>query len=225
MKFFKIVGAWMAGAGLLLTAQLAFAGTLAGSKHDFSTQSWNPSQKVCVVCHAPHNSNLTISDAPLWNHTNSSLASYTLYSSVTTKAVIGQPGNTSKLCLSCHDGTVAIDSFGGTVGSVTIGTGYTGAKATTNMGSTLKDDHPIGFPYDTTLVTANGSLFDPTATTVTIGTSPTKTGKVSDLMLYSGKVECSSCHDVHNTFTVGTTGMLKMAAGGATHICAACHNK
>jgi predicted CXXCH cytochrome family protein len=203
---------------LLFVAQIGMAGTLAGSAHDFSLAGWNTGGKVCVTCHVPHKSDTTVADAPLWNH-KLQTTSYALYTSPTLKATVGQPGGNSKLCLSCHDGTVAIDSFGGATGTTMI-------SAANNLGNSLKDDHPIGFTYDTALATAKGSMFDPATKTVTIGASPTKSGTVAALMLYSGKMECSSCHDVHNTFTVGAngSGMVKMASAGSA-LCVACHNK
>jgi hypothetical protein len=213
----NITSKWMLGVLLLFATRAVLAGTLSGSAHDLSTQSWNPGQKVCVACHTPHNST---NAAALWNHTLSSITNYTLYASPTLKAIMGQPGGSSKLCLSCHDGTVAIDSFGGNNGTTMIsGANNLGAAA-------LSDDHPIGFTYDAALVTANGSLF-PTSKSVTIGTGgTTKTDTIANLLLYSGKMECSSCHDVHNTFTVGAngSGMVKMSSAGSA-VCMACHNK
>jgi predicted CXXCH cytochrome family protein len=217
----NITGKLMLGALLLFAAKAGFAGVLAGSAHDFSTAGWNTGAKVCVTCHTPHGSNTSVADAPLWNHTLQT-TTYTLYTSPTLKATIGQPGGNSKLCLSCHDGTVAIDSFGGTTGTTMItNAAY---KSTSNLGSTLNNDHPIGFTYDSTLAASNGSLFDPTTTNVIIGSAPTKSGTIAATMLFGGKMECSSCHDVHNTFTVGTTGLVKVAQAGSA-ICISCHNK
>lgn len=224
----NIAGKWMlmgmVGALLLLAARAGVAGVLAGSAHDFSKAGWNTGAKVCVTCHTPHSSNTSVADAPLWNHTLQT-TTYTQYTSPTLKASVGQPGGNSKLCLSCHDGTVAIDSFGGNTGSTMItNAAY---KAKSNLGATLNDDHPIGFTYDTALANLNGSLFDPVATSVTIGAGSTsKTGTIASTMLFNGKLECSSCHDVHNTFTVGAsgTGMVKMDSAGSK-ICMACHNK
>jgi hypothetical protein len=213
----NIAGKWMLGALLLIAGRAGVAGTLAGSAHDFSTLNWSGG-KICVACHTTHNSNTTVADAPLWNHALSA-ATYTLYTSPTFNAVAGQPGGNSKLCLSCHDGTVAVDSFGGATGTTMI-------SAKNSVGTTLKDDHPIGFTYDATLATTDGSLVNPTTTNVTIGSAPSKTGTITATMLYNGKMECSSCHDVHNTFTVGAngTGMVKISTG-ASAICRACHTK
>ncbi|MFQ6108814.1 MAG: cytochrome C, partial [Candidatus Aminicenantales bacterium] len=99
--------------GVLVTVALA---QISGTAHDFSGDTWNTSGEICIVCHTPHNADTSVSAAPLWNH-DVTTATYTLYSSSTLDATLGQPGDISKLCLSCHDGTVAIDSFGGATGS------------------------------------------------------------------------------------------------------------
>lgn len=212
----------VAGSLALLAAGSAMGGTIVGSAHDFSVTGWAGGQ-ICVACHTPHFSITTVADAPLWNHALTT-ATYTLYSSPTLNATVGQPTGTSKLCLSCHDGTVALDSFGG-------GTGTNFIVAAARVGGApagLSDDHPIGFTYDAALATADGALADPATATVTIGSgAQTKTGTLSALMLTGGKMECASCHDVHNTFTVGGANgipLLKVSKG-ASAICLTCHKK
>lgn len=67
--------------------------------------------EVCVYCHTPHGANSTIPKAPLWNRTNIG-NSYTVYNKpLTSGQSPTQPGVNSLTCLSCHDGTVAIDSI------------------------------------------------------------------------------------------------------------------
>ena len=66
--------------------------------------------EVCVFCHTPHFSNADIVDAPLWNRMSSG-AVYTPYSSSTMDTTPGQPTGNSVACLSCHDGTVALDAL------------------------------------------------------------------------------------------------------------------
>jgi predicted CXXCH cytochrome family protein len=132
-------------------------------------------------------------------------------------AVVGQPGSTSKLCLSCHDGTVAVNSFGGTVGTTFL----TGTK---NFGTALSNDHPIGITYDDALVTADGALQATTAA-VTIGSgTKTRVGTVQSNLLYTNKVECASCHDVHNTFSTASGKLAKVTMAGSA-LCNACHVK
>jgi len=66
--------------------------------------------EVCVYCHTPHGSNSQIA-APLWNRTINTGA-YTIYDKPRTlNRPIGQPGPNSLTCLSCHDGTISIDSI------------------------------------------------------------------------------------------------------------------
>ncbi len=198
----------------LLFAPLAGAGTIVGSAHDFSGDAWSGGQ-ICVACHAPHNT-AVLADAPLWNHALST-ATYTVYASSTFNAAAGQPGSTSKLCLSCHDGTVAVNSFGGATGTDFL----TGKE---NLGIALTNDHPIGFTYDAALVTTDGALA-PITTAVTIGSgTKTKAGTIASNMLYNGKMECASCHDVHNTFTAAGGNLVKVSMAGSA-LCTTCHIK
>jgi predicted CXXCH cytochrome family protein len=204
------------GLGLAVVGMTAGAGTIVGSAHDFKGQAWSGGQ-ICIACHAPHNTTV-IADAPLWNHV-SSTATYTVYASSTTNAAVGAPGSTSKLCLSCHDGTVAVNSFGGTTGTTLL----TGTK---NLGIVLTNDHPIGFTYDAALATADGALADPSLVNgVTIGSgTKVKTGTIAATMLYAGKMECASCHDVHNTFTTASGKLAKVTMAGSA-LCITCHIK
>src|SRR5437879_5236460 len=63
-------------------------------------------QEVCIFCHAPHNASPI---QPVWNR-NMPVSAYTVYTSNSLDAVPGQPTGSSKLCLSCHDGAIAIGS-------------------------------------------------------------------------------------------------------------------
>ncbi len=80
-----------------------------GANADLMDPSRNDYAQVCVYCHTPHGANDTI-DAPLWNRTNAG-NSYTVYDMpLQSGQTPTQPGVSSLTCLSCHDGTVAIDS-------------------------------------------------------------------------------------------------------------------
>ncbi|MCF6283924.1 MAG: cytochrome c3 family protein [Candidatus Hydrogenedentes bacterium] len=197
---------------IAILATLIVCGTasasIAGSAHDFSTKGWNTTGEMCVVCHTPHNADNTVANAPLWNH-DVTTATYTPYTSLTLDATVGQPAGTTKLCLSCHDGTIAVDSFGGATGTNFL----TGGK---NLSIDLSDDHPISFTYDATLASADAGLFDPTSVNSGLG------GTIDADMLFGGKVECSSCHDVHNAFNNNDL-LVKSNAGSA--LCLTCHNK
>ena len=212
--------------------QLAMAQTgstagqgIANTSHDARLWTFlGTESQICVMCHAPHNAT---SDGPLWNHAMSAVASYKLYGSSSTLATIGQPGPISKLCLSCHDGTVAILSFGGNTGGMTL-IDAAGATARSVIGQDLSNDHPSGFAYDAALVAKDPTKLKPTSTPVTIGASSTRLGTIATMLLDGGtKMECSSCHDVHNKFTVATLsgrGLLKVGTVGSA-LCLTCHIK
>lgn len=204
-------------AALALTgvASAASAGSIIGSPHDFTRFAWSGGQ-VCVTCHGSARANASVM-APMWNH-ELSTRSYASYSSGTLRASVGQPGYVSRMCLSCHDGSVAIDSYGGKTGAQFI-------TPMNHIGPVLTGDHPIGFVYDSALAAASGTLFDPNAKVVTIGSgAQTQTGSIAAVLLKNGQLECTSCHDVHNAFTVGNSRLLKMGLD-RSDICTACHRK
>ena len=181
---------------------------ITGSAHDFSGLSWNTTGEICIVCHIPHGAITGLTDAPLWNH-KISVAVYTLYSSSTMNAVVGQPDGSSKLCLSCHDGTVALENFSGNVG----GTHYT--TGSFNLGTNLSNDHPISFTYDAALATADGGLYNPVTQNSGLG------GTISHDLLIGNKMQCSSCHNVHGS--AYSSLLVKDNTGSA--LCLTCHNK
>jgi len=71
----------------------------------------NNYQEICVYCHTPHGANDTKGAIPLWNRTLNQ-GQYTIYDKPRTlNRPIGQPSPNSLTCLSCHDGTISIDSI------------------------------------------------------------------------------------------------------------------
>ncbi len=196
------------GIGLLLVGAL-YAGqaqaAVSGSPHDFSGRGWG-STEICIFCHTPHNA-ATPQLAPLWNHTSTAVAAYTLYSSSTLNATLGQPAGTSKACLSCHDGTVAIDSYGARVGTTNI----TGSAL---VGTDLSNDHPVSFPYTALLATTDGGLVSPTSTSEVGGTG-------AKIPLFTSNLECASCHAVHDN----ASGNFLRQSNAASALCLRCHVK
>lgn len=213
-----------------------------GSVHDLSTNSWNTRKGVCSPCHSAHNTD-PAQTAPLWNHATTA-ASFTPYSSPSLNASVGQPSGVSLACLSCHDGTVAVNQSLG--GSFTGGTAVMideGAK----IGTDLHVTHPISFTYDAALAAADGGLEDPTTykigdpkTALTLSTPPVPatwdgtslTGKTIDqALLFDHKMQCASCHDVHKQEgSAPSSGILVRisgndATGRGSLICRTCHIK
>ena len=179
---YKLLAAFM----ILAFSSVSFA-EFAGSEHDFSNTSWS-SGDSCEVC---HNGCMTyygdgVDGAPFWNH-EVTTATFTLYSSSTLDAVVEQPEGLSKLCLSCHDGTVALDSYGGATGSTYI----TGSAL---VGTDLSNDHPVYFVYDSDLATVDGGLHDPSTAPSGLG------GTIQEDLLYNDRLVCASCHNVHGMY-------------------------
>ncbi|MGB7745798.1 MAG: cytochrome c3 family protein, partial [Verrucomicrobiia bacterium] len=159
---------------------------------------------ICIFCHAPHN---TTGVGPLWNHALSA-AIYTPYSSSTLRATVGQPTGASKLCLSCHDGTVALGMVASRSTPIPMRSGATSIPyGRTRIGTDLSAHHPISFTYDAALATKQGELRDP----VTL---------VREVRLdQSGQLQCTSCHDPHNN----QYGNFLVKDNTASALCLDCH--
>ena len=193
---------------------------ITGSPHDFSGDGWNTTGEICRVCHAPHDQGRTTGLVGLlWNHTLSS-ATYTMYSSSTLDGAIdANPTGISKMCLGCHDGTVALDDFDGHGGTTFIGTGDQIPQLQDAGNPDLRATHPISIVYDTT-----DTGLHPTSNNM--GTS----GTIADV-LEGGKVQCSSCHDVHDSAgeAVANTKLLRVGqtsgTGSPSGLCLTCHDK
>lgn len=170
-----------------------------GSSHDFSSQPFSGG-RVCTTCHTAK---------AAWNHELSD-AIYTISDSPTLNANdFGQPDGASAKCLSCHDGTVPIDAWGGRPGSIFI-------TPEVQLGPDLRGHHPVSFTYDTALAAVDGALNDPSATQSGFG------GTISgDLLSEAGTLECSSCHDQHAQ-NENPRWLVKPLEGAA--LCHTCHN-
>ena len=200
----------------LAGAQAAPAATLSdirNTKHNLSVSGPGPVRavsetQICVFCHTPHGAE-NAPAAPLWNRQLSG-ATYTPYtsSSIDATDIAATPGGSSKLCLSCHDGTLAIGSVNVANGQTSVSIQMTGTSPdgsipvgegeltgfTRRLGVDLTNDHPISFTYDSTLALQDGELRNPLAVphiaTRTPGTKPL-------VPLEDGRLECTSCHDPH----------------------------
>jgi hypothetical protein len=144
-------------------------------------------------------------------------------------AIPGQPAGRSRLCLSCHDGTVAVDAYQGDGAG---GNTYYMTNPRALVGTDLRKHHPISFTYDAALAAADGELADPTTTASGLGNTIAKD------LLFMNQLECPTCHDPHvsrNTqgcmgchFSCGTIycptlSLRKSNAGSA--FCLTCHKK
>jgi predicted CXXCH cytochrome family protein len=201
----------LTGAGLVLALAVCQAG-IATSKHNLTatgpgTIKAATEVQTCVFCHAPHNASTV---APLWNR-NSPGGAYIPYTSSSAIAHPGQPTGASLLCLSCHDGTIALGDVLSRGSPISMAGGVTTMPAgNSNLGTNLSDDHPISFVYDGTLAAAhNGELADPAVLTGKVKLDP------------SGQMQCTSCHDPHDD----SNGKFLVMPNFASALCKSCHLK
>ncbi len=184
------------------------ADSILASKHNLSvsgpgTVRSTTENQVCIFCHAPHNSS---ADAPLWNRYSSG-AVYTSYTSSTAKASPGQPTGSSKLCLSCHDGTVAPGTVRNRATEIPVAGARLMPSGPTRIGTDLADDHPVSFVYDESLRVRRGDLASPALLAGSVKLDST------------GSLQCTTCHDPHDN-RYGSF-LVEPATGSA--LCSTCH--
>jgi hypothetical protein len=191
------------GASFLLMQSIAMASVVT-TKHNLGStnsipggNSFSGTTEVCVFCHTPHGSNLDVSEnnvtnpatpAPIWNRFYSNPNGYTTYDSLGTTsldALAAPTGSVSLACLSCHDGTQAMNIMINTPGSGTTNTlagTWSGAAATatpvgslatpgkfTYIGVDLSNDHPVSIQF------GGGGITDANASTAgSVGSEVTK---------------------------------------------------
>lgn len=200
----------------------AFAGRgVNASPHNLSVGGPNPAYafdeiRVCVFCHTPHNA-VSTDLAPLWNRALPVENQYQMYQSpnFTTKVTqkSSMPTGASRICLSCHDGTLALNRYGGSVMGNEQPQTFISGKA--NLGKNLSDDHPISFVYDQTLA-LSAHLVSPA----------TLTGPVK--LDSNGYVQCTSCHNPHDNefgnFLVMNNGSATTPSTPPSALCVTCHS-
>ena len=160
---------------------------------------------ACLYCHVPHSGS---GKTALWGQTLSSQV-YSTYTSTTVQNTTVQPplGESSSLCLSCHDGTVAL-------GQVAPYGPYTITGAMQSMGTNLQSTHPF-------------SLQLPMKDAADLVASLVATGTTADpkhaVKLINGNVECTSCHDPHvqNIDKQSPNFLVRDNLKGA--VCLSCH--
>jgi hypothetical protein len=161
---------------------------------------------ACSYCHTPHRS--VASNTPLWNQTLST-SNYTFYNSPTAQNAATQPvlGATSLLCLSCHDGTVAVGQ--------TVAHGQ--LKMSTNtfsgvLGTKLDTSHPFSLQLP---------IKDAANLVSTLAASGTT--KDSAVKLVKGNIECNTCHEVHNQYIDRKSPEFLVRDNSSGKLCLACH--
>ncbi len=212
-------------AGFALLAAPALGSTsIKATAHDLSSGGGQTirggNDQICVYCHTPHSAGAK-GFAPLWNRTTTAATS--VYTGVDLEQVIALADvnkTDAPLCLSCHDG-LSLDK--GLNNPPNSGGAYNGGaafnditNANANLGTSLKDDHPIGFNY------VNAATNDAEIKAIgSITVSSVASAFYSTSGVGANTMWCSSCHDVHNN----TNAPFLLTTNSASTLCLACHDK
>lgn len=240
------------GTGIKGTAHdLSKAGALSsGRQDDYGTADNNNMylpggnlDRICIWCHTPHFS-LKPSEAPtafnylpLWNH-QVMANTYVNYSNGTgeptdtnhlskAEELNKQPGSVSRLCLSCHDGSVAVNAYGrmpdgagpGSAKSKGAGDRYIIDDYKIGVDLDLSNHHPIGFVY-TDVESTDDEI---QKTDGLMGTGPYTIGSLLWGDPAAATMECTTCHDVHNSKNTGEKFLWVSDQQSA--LCLSCHLK
>lgn len=202
-------------------AQVQTVSKMLSTKHNLSVSGTGPikastEEQICVFCHTPHVPQ-QYAAVQLWNRPLST-AEYTLYTSDYLTDLNydtpSQPNPRSKLCLSCHDGTVALGAVYNNRGATEIAMANSVTTmpedAPGHLGLSLANDHPVGYIYDAAKDPELAAMSWPWNTPVRLDPDDP-----------SGTVECMSCHDAHDD---RFGDFLRMSNADAA-LCTFCHQK
>lgn len=178
---------------LVVGVSVPVMAAISGSDHDLTDDFTTLTTNACEYCHFPHNPDP--GSQPLWNHTLST-QTFTMYGTTLEGTTPDTAPNSASLrCLSCHDGVTNLDAYGGATGTSTMGDVFPGSPDI--LGTTLADDHPVS---------------------IAITGLPSAGQSQTTLPYYTSKVECSSCHDPHDT---SNTFFLRLTNNSS--LCTTCH--
>lgn len=205
---------------LAMMAAPALALTIVNSKHDLSNSSTTTGPKastndeICVFCHTPHNAG-AMGFAPLWNRTTAKATVIYTGVAINNNATLATVNaSDAPLCLSCHDGLSLTDPLKNPSNRFTVANNTAGLAEISNnnakLGTDLRNDHPVGFNYNATLISDDTEL-NTLADATTDGAQFFK----------GNQMWCSSCHDVHDN----TYGAFLITSNSASKLCLACHIK
>lgn len=196
--------------GVLAACAGAQPNSVVGGPHNLSaggpgTIKATSENEVCIFCHAPHNASPV---KPLWNRAMPADA-YTIYASRALDANPGQPTGSSKMCLSCHDGTIALGAIVSRDATIAMSGGLTTMPSGhSRIGTDLRDDHPVSFAFDSSLASRDPHLRNPASL-------PEQTKLDANQEL-----QCTTCHDAHNN----AFDSFLVMQNSASQLCTACHN-
>jgi len=165
---------------------------------------------ACGFCHVPHAAEPRI---PLWGHALSN-ASYKVYTSPTLDAAVPQPNGASKLCLGCHDGTIAL----GDLNHARVDLGRLPAASRSNLGTDLSGSHPVSLEVGQVMVERNNAAASTLADLQLMLTDPDGVRLDAE-----DRLQCTSCHDAHSDANYKASGIHFWRKPTFSEVCLVCH--
>ncbi|HEU4400557.1 MAG TPA: cytochrome c3 family protein, partial [Candidatus Polarisedimenticolia bacterium] len=201
-----IVACCLFAQGLVSSLAAPSSSNMTNTKHNLSASGTGTihalaETRICIFCHTPHSAT---PQSPLWNKEIEPQI-YTVYASPTLKAgPLPQPSGPTKLCLSCHDGTIAMGAVLNPVGGIGMaGSGTLPPGSLSDFSLDLSGHHPVSFQYQSALPNAE------------LASSPP-----ADLDFGGGdEVHCITCHDPHND----SYGRFLLKDNRYSALCTTCH--
>ncbi|MFZ5477449.1 MAG: cytochrome c3 family protein [Myxococcota bacterium] len=201
----------------------AAPGSVVDTRHNLSVSGPGPvrsttEQEVCIFCHAAH---VPESGPALWNHVTPSAVAYKPYESAQMVARAGQPDGDSRLCLSCHDGTIALGAVHSREKTIPVTATDAGGRlredSPARLGTDLSGAHPVSVDYDEAM--AGQDLRR------AVRLRPLDTSRPGESLLDEDrKVQCTSCHDPHvDTASQGWDVPPFWRGDRYQDVCATCH--
>ncbi|OGF65149.1 MAG: hypothetical protein A2Y62_18320 [Candidatus Fischerbacteria bacterium RBG_13_37_8] len=213
------------GALLLFYITYGSAESIYQSKHNLSVSGTGQvkaygEEEVCIFCHTPHSGSTEI---PLWNRHTSSVESYIFApSQYLASKPPEMPDGDSKLCLSCHDGTVALGNLiniRGRGGFISMSYDFL-SQRDSYIGTDLSGSHIISIAFDENLIFEWKTIFRkdclrlPSRKEILL--PPTyPMGEKKD------GIQCTTCHDPHDD---ENGKFLRLGTpDNYSELCQACH--
>ncbi len=173
--------------------------------------------EVCKFCHIPHNA---VAPEPLWSHALSTAARYDTprVQRAGVAELSPQPDGSSRLCLSCHDGTVALGDLGRSRLPM-AGTDRLDRGRRSHLGTDLSGSHPISIAIpEAGMVRSDGR---------DMGLRPAAAiqGESGVRLDANGKLQCTTCHDPHSDryYQPGSVPRFWVLPT-VTEVCLKCHD-
>ncbi|MDF1561760.1 MAG: cytochrome c3 family protein [Deltaproteobacteria bacterium] len=214
-------------AALLAVPAVLRAGpaAIAETRHNLSVSGPGPIRatnetRICVFCHTPHTSK---AEVPLWNRDLPDKP-FLQYTSPSSDAEDREPvrplTGTSRLCMACHDGTIALGAVKSqreTISMIGTEAGRIPSKSASALGHDLSGSHPVSMQVTPGQISANNARDSLLV--------PLESMKADSEVRLDGsdQLQCTTCHDPHDDSNFAGSGVHFYRKASFSDVCTVCH--